>query len=67
MGAILIAASTSSLLVSNAMSVTRDDMTLGAWCDSGSPLDGRWKELLANGSGKVEEVEGVIIEFKCSS
>lgn len=61
MGAILVAASTSSLPVSDAMSVIRDDVTLGAWRDSGSPLDGRWKEVLANVSGKVEEVEEVII------
>lgn len=43
------------------MSVMRDDMTLGAWRDSGSSLNGRWKVVLADGSCKAEEVKEVIV------
>lgn len=63
MGAVLEAVSTSSLPSSDAMSVMRDDMKLGAWRDSGSPLEGRWTDVVADGSWKVGEVEVVIIWF----
>lgn len=43
------------------MSVMRDDMTLGAWRDCGSSLNGRWKVVLADGSCKAEEVKEVIV------
>ncbi len=42
----------------------RDDMTLGARRDSGSPLEGRWRDVLADGSWKVGEIEGIMLWFK---
>ena len=64
MGAVLVAVSTSPSPSSDAMSVMRDDMILGAWRDSGSPLDGRWKEVVADGSGKVKDAEEVMLWFR---
>lgn len=60
-GAVLSATSPSPS--SDAMSVMRDEMTLGAWCDSGTALGGIGKELLAGESWRAEFVGEVIVSL----